>query len=207
MFFVFMKWCMFRKTVLIYTSAILGLIGICLFFVLHISEADRRQLKKIQVKGLATIQTSTEQNRGSVCKDLWIAESDGKRLHDRIESASSVLVLTPVNDHLDIIEHLNQIHCSMQDRIEERDGKIVQQVRCFDALTGVYQYSANRLTAKNVSIALFRAPGSDLPSSFSSPFLTGIAQDISFAIAGKASQFQAKQFKATFAQKNEEPSP
>lgn len=199
---------MFKKAVLLYTSALLGLIGICLFFVFHVSETDRKHLRRVQSKGVATLQASqsTEQNRGGVCKDLWIVQADGTRLHDRIESASSVLVLTPINDHLDIIEHLNQIHCSMQDRFEERNGKMMQQIRCFEALSGIYQYSTNRLTAQNVSLSLFRLPGSDLPSSFSSTnsYLRGIAQDVSFAIAGKASQFQAKQFKATFIGKSEE---
>lgn len=195
---------MFKKTVFAYTFFIVGIIAGWLFLTLHVTENDRKRFKELQQKGheiaAASHSRPTKQNRGGVRKDLWIVQEGGLRLHDRIESASSTLTLTPVDDHMDIIENLNQIHCSMQDKIVEQDGKWIQQVRYFDANTGVYQYSTNRFTAQAVALSLFRLPGKDLPSSLlkSSPYLKGVAQDVSFAVAGKASQFQAKHFKASF---------
>ncbi len=195
---------MFRKAIFSYTFVIVGLVAAWLFLALHVSQNDLKRFKVLQEKGHAIAATSkaksTKQNRAGVKKDLWITQEGGMRLHDRIESASSTLTLTPVDDHMDIIEHLNNIHCSMQDKLSLQEGKWIQQIRYFDADTGVYQYSTNRFTAQTVSLSLFRLPGSDLPPSFlkSSPYLKGVAQDVSFAIAGKASQFQAKHFKASF---------
>lgn len=201
---------MFRKTIFSYTFVLVAFIAGWLFLTLHVTQNDYKRFKMLQQKGQAIAAAShgqsTKQNRAGVRKDLWITQADGKRLHDRIESASSTLTLTPIDDHLDIIEHLSQIHCSMQDKIVEQNGAIFQQVRYFDANTGVYQYSTNRFTAQAVTLALFRLPGSDLPASLakSSPYLKGVAQDVSFAVAGKASQFQAKHFKASFVRQKDD---
>ena len=201
---------MFRKAVFAYTFVIVGLIASWLFLTLHVSQNDKHRFRELQKRGreiaAASSEKSTKQNRAGVRKDLWITQEDGKRLHDRIDSASSTLTLTPVDDHMDIIEHLNQIHCSMQDKITELEGKPYQQVRSFDADTGIYQYSTNRFTAQTVSLALFRLPGTDLPVSLSktTPYLKGVAKDVSFAVAGKASQFQAKHFKASFSGKKDD---
>jgi hypothetical protein len=195
---------MFRKTIFSYTFILVGFIAAWLFLALHVTANDHKRFKELQMKGQAIAAAShnqpAKQNRAGVRKDLWITQVDGKRLHDRIESTSSTLTLTPIDDHLDIIEHLNQIQCSMQDKLVEENGKVFQHIRYFDANSGVYQYSTYRFTAEAVALALFRLPGSDLPTSFSksSPYLKGVAQDVSFAVAGKASQFQAKNFKASF---------
>jgi hypothetical protein len=201
---------MFRKAVFAYTFVIAGLVAAWLFLTLHVSEGDRQRFKVLQQKGhaiaAASNARSTQQSRAGVRKDLWITEEGGARLHDRIESASSTLTLTPVGDHMDIIEHLNQIRCSMQDKIVYQNQKWVQHVRYFEADTGIYQYSTNQFSAQTVSLALFRLPGRELPAALtqSAPYLKGIAQDVSFAAGGKASQFQAKRFKASFVgQKND----
>lgn len=196
---------MFKKTIFSYTFIIVGVITGWIFLTLHVSQNDKKQFRELQQKGqsiaAASQNKSTHQNRAAVRKDFWIAQEDGSRLHDRIESASSTLTLTPVKDHVDIIEKLYQIQCSMQDKITLQGGQTSQQVRYFNADTGLYQYSLNRFTAQAVSLALYRLPGKDLPTTFTKhkPYLKGVAHDVSFAIAGKASQFQAKHFKASFA--------
>jgi len=195
---------MFKKTIFSYTFIIVGIIAGWLFFTLHVSQNDRKRFRELQQKGHAIAEASqsrsTQQNRAGVRKDFWIMQEDGVRLHDRIESASSTLTLTPVDDHMDIIEKLYQIRCSMQDKITLQEGQISQQVRYFNADTGLYQYSLGRFTAETVSLALYRLPGKDLPTTFAkkSPYLKGVAKDVSFAIGGKTSQFQAKHFKASF---------
>ena len=201
---------MFKKAIFSYTFVLVGVIAAWLFMTLHVSQKDIQKFQALKQKGQAIAAAShastTKQNRAGVRKDLWITQEGSRRLHNRIESASSVLTLTPVDDHLDIIEHLHQIQCSLQDKIIEQDGKVTQQVRYFDADSGMYQYSINSFTAQTVALSLYRLPGSDLPKTFDkkTPYLKGVAKDVSFAVAGKASQFQAKHFKATFSGKQDD---
>ncbi len=201
---------MFKKAIFSYTFFLVGVIAAWLFVTLHVSQKDIQKFQALKQKGQAIAAAShasaTKQNRAGVRKDLWITQEGGRRLHNRIESASSVLTLTPIDDHLDIIEHLNQIQCSLQEKIIEQDGKVSQQVRYFDADSGIYQYSINSFTAQTVALSLYRLPGSDLPKTFDkkTPYLKGVAKDVSFAVAGKASQFQAKHFKATFSGKQDD---
>ncbi len=199
---------MFRKAIFSYTFVSMGLLAVWIFSSLHVTAQDLMRFRNLQKKGQAIAAAShqriSEQKRAGVRKDLWITQPDGKRLHDRIESQSSILKLAPVDDHLDIIEHLNNIQCSMQDKIVKAQEKWIQQVRYFEAQTGIYQYSTNQFTAEVVSLALFRVAGEELPpalklsSAHLTPYLKGVAQDVSFAVSGKASQFQAKHFKASF---------
>ena len=195
---------MFKKAVFSYTFMLVGVVAAWLFLTLHISSKDLMRFKELKKKGQAIASasksSSATQNRAGVRKDLWITEEGGKRLHNKIESASSILTLTPIDDHMEIIENLHQIRCSMQDKIINENGKTTQQVRYFDANSGLYQYSISRFSAETVALSLFRLPGSDLPESLSqkSPFMKGVAKDVSFALSGKASAFQAKYFKASF---------
>lgn len=199
---------MFKQTTFFSILILMAVMGTYLFLTLHISTHDLNHFKKLQTAGKAIAETShsrsTKQHRGGVQKDLWITQPDGNRLHHRIESASSVLTLTSVEDHLDIVEHLNQIHCSLQDRIAEQNGAPFQQIRAFDAASGMYRYSTASFSAQTVALSLFRLPGTTLPLSLSqsTPYLKGVAEDVSFAASGA---FQAKQFKATFVGKEKQP--
>jgi hypothetical protein len=154
---------MFKKAVFSYTFMLVGIVAAWLFLTLHISSKDLMRFKELKKKGQAIASTSKSssatQNRAGVRKDLWITQEGGKRLHNKIESASSILTLTPIDDHMEIIENLHQIRCSMQDKIINENGKITQQVRYFDANSGLYQYSISRFSAETVYHQ--SAPGED----------------------------------------------
>ncbi|HNA62613.1 MAG TPA: hypothetical protein PKW79_06020 [Rhabdochlamydiaceae bacterium] len=190
---------MFKKTA-IFSTLVLSLIASgWLFKLLYISQPDRDRYEQIRTQGKAVAQVSqnkeSQQHRSGVRKDLWLAQEDKSRLHHRISSKTSVLTLVPIDDKVDIIENLQNLQCWMQDKLYPD----MQQVRFFEAEQGFYQYSIQKFTASSVALSLFRLPGSQLPSTIDPKraFLRGIAQDVSFAIAGKATQFQAQQFKAT----------
>jgi hypothetical protein len=87
----------------------------------------------------------------------------------------------------------------MQDKLYAEGDVVMQQMRFFEADQGVYQYSTGQFAANSVILSLFRVPGVQLPTTIdpSKAFLQGIAQDVSFSIAGKTTQFQAQKFKAT----------
>ena len=194
---------MFKRTIFLSSLCIALLSFAWIFKLVYLSPADRleraKELSAVKAIARATKDQQTHQNRSGVRKDLWLSQQDRSRLHYRIDSKSSVLTLLPIEDKLDIIENLQQIKCWMQDKLYAQGNVAMQQMRFFEADQGIYQYSTQRFAANSVALSLFRIPGNQLPSSidFGAAFLRGIAQDVSFSIAGKTTQFQAQRFKAT----------
>jgi hypothetical protein len=163
---------------------------------------SREMNAKREVASTSSMYSSTHQTRQGVRKEIWFTGEDGKRLHHRIESRASVLTLDPAAHHFDLIENLQGIKGSMQDKLYTSDsGDLMQQMRFFEADTGIYRYKTQQFNAQTVALALYRLPGQTLPTSLSGKqaFLKGIAKDASFCISGKTSQFQAQHFKATLA--------
>lgn len=198
---------MFKKTAT-YTTLFLMIATIgWLVKLMYITDADLDRYEALKNAGKAIAAKEQEkksyQYRSGVRKDLWLAQEDHTRLHHRIASQSSRLTLVPIDDKVDIIEHLQNLQCWMQDKIFLPTA--TQQLRYFEAEQGIYQYSIQRFAASSVILSLFRLQGTDLPFSLNpkTAFLQGIAQDVSFSIAGKATQFQAKQFKATLTSQQE----
>jgi hypothetical protein len=202
---------MFKRAVLITSLCMTVLSCVWVFKLVYLSHADRLQCAKLlqssKAIARATRDEQTHQNRSGVRKDLWLSQQDRTRLHYRIDSKSSVLTLLPIDDKLDIIENLQQIQCWMQDKLYAQGNVAMQQMRFFEADQGIYQYSTQKFAANSVALSLFRLPGIQLPVSIdpSTAFLRGIAQDVSFSIAGKTTQFQAQRFKATLLSQQEGP--
>ena len=151
----------------------------------------------------SSVLSTTKQERKGVIKDLWVTGEEG-RVHHRILGSSSTLLLIPKGSHFDIVERLEGITCSMQERIYQEGplAKKEQQVRIFKAKEGFYTYSNQEFLAQSVNLALYRLPGDRLPDQTpeTPPFLKGIARDISFTLEGKTPQFKANQFQAEISQ-------
>lgn len=127
---------------------------------------------------------STQQLREGVRKDIWLAQEEGPRLHWRLEADHSQLSLAS-NQLTDIVEHLHQLRCWMQEK---------EQVRCIEAAQGEYQYATQQFHATDVILSLFRANTFAAP--LPHPFLKGIAQQVHFSVSGNTPRFEAHQFKA-----------
>ncbi|HEX2579173.1 MAG TPA: hypothetical protein VHK67_02070 [Rhabdochlamydiaceae bacterium] len=194
---------MFKKAIFISALCMAAVSVGWLVKLVYLTDADRVKYVKLLEAGRAVARATkneqTHQTRGGVRKDLWLSQEDHSRLHYRIESKSSVLTLLPIDDKVDIIENLQHLKCWMQDKLYAEGDVVMQQMRFFEADQGVYQYSTGQFAANSVILSLFRVPGVQLPTTIdpSKAFLQGIAQDVSFSIAGKTTQFQAQKFKAT----------
>lgn len=160
-------------------------------------------LREKELGKSSSVLSTTKQERKAVVKDLWISEEQG-RVHHRILGSSSTLLLIPKGSHFDVIEKLEGITCWMQDKIYPATHlqNQEQQVRILRAKEGFYTYSNQQFLAQSVNLSLYRLPGDRLPEQIpsSSPFLKGIARDISFTLAGKTPQFKANQFQAEISQ-------
>jgi hypothetical protein len=194
---------MFKKAIFTTTLFMTVLVFGWMFKLVYLSSYDKARYQAIVKQGKEIVKATraqhTEQHRGGVRKDLWLSQQDRTRLHYRIDSKSSILTLLPIDDKVDIIENLQQIQCWMQDKLYTQGSTVMQQMRFFEADHGIYQYSSQRFAASTVALSLFRFPGTQLPTSVDpkTAFLRGIAQDVSFSVAGKATQFQAQRFKAS----------
>lgn len=139
------------------------------------------------------------QTRQGVTKDLWYSQDPKTRVHHSLESESSVLTLLHKENKIDALEILHNFNCWMQEKMYALEGSPFQEVRFFSANEGTYRYSTQKLLAQSVKLSLYRLPGKELPISKpkTSPFLHGLAEDVSFAMTDKTPKFQAENFKAS----------
>lgn len=147
------------------------------------------------------------QNRRLVCKDIWFSSEDAQRLpqrlHYRIESAASSLNLQPMQNKIEIKEHLHDMRCWMQDKVVTAAGAhgSTQQSRFFTANEGVYHFLSQSLLAEQATLSLYRLSGEHLPEighlPSTAPFLSGNAEQIKLLVSGKSPLFQASNFKAS----------
>jgi len=171
------------------------------------SDIHRYKTSVAQIKKVATSHPGSvaNQKRKGIRKDIWLSQEDLSRLHYRIESEASVLTLLPIEDKFDIIENLEHIKCWMQDKLYTAGESPMQQIRFFEADQGTYRYTTQQFLAQTVSLSLFRMEGHEIPIRLDqgAAFLSGIAQDVSFSVCGKTTQFQTGRFKATLKPQSE----
>lgn len=193
---------MFKKKILGVFLFIFPLFGFWIYQLIVVRNSDveayREMLKQQEIASSAN-GSPTSQMRKKVQKDIWFTTNERDRLHYRILSESSLLTLTPVQNHIEVVESLKGITCWMQDKLV-KNSEPLQQVRLFKAKDGIYRYGCQEFIANSVQLSLFRLPGHDFPKKTldeNQAFLQGVAENISLVFCGKTPQFQAKQFKAT----------
>src|SRR5689334_14153778 len=128
---------MFRRLTRIGIFSLAGLSLGTLLFLGWPTESDYRAYRTAvqQSRTLAKTAPPICQNRQQVCKDIWFSNEGAERLHYRIESVGSSLTLQPVQKRIDIIEHLHDMRCWMQDKVSSAAGAhgSMQQSRYFTA--------------------------------------------------------------------------
>ena len=144
----------------------------------------------------------THQQRKGVRKDIWVSQEDQSRLQYRIDSMASVLTLIPKKGKFEVVENLENIKCWMQDKLYYASGNedAMQQARYLEADRGEYRFNTQEFIAQKVGLSLFRIPGHTLPKQqfdMKKAYLKGVAQDVSFSLAGKIPHFHAQDFKAS----------
>lgn len=139
---------------------------------------------------------SANQKRLKVTKDIWLTQDDNSRLHSRIASQSSLLVLKPNEKKLKLVEELHQISCLMQERLYYNEELPMQQVRLLEASSGEYHFSEKQLLSQGVSISVYRLSTHLLPQKIfsASPIFSGNAENISLITSGRTPDFKAKDF-------------
>lgn len=193
-----------RITVYSFICLTLTMLFLGILFV-RVRPSDLKACAHIRLKDtIASSQgllAATQQERKNVKKDIYFAQEDNSRLHYRIYSQTSLLTMQPKGQtkKIELNEKLEKIKCWMQDKLyysTPGEGPM-QHIRFLEAEEGLYCYTSQQFLAQSVALSLFRLPDHDLPKELkSTPFLKGIAQDVSFAVSGKTPNFKAQYFKA-----------
>lgn len=140
----------------------------------------------------------SEQIRHNVCKDIWIADPLGQRLHHRIESERSLISFNPHGASIEVLEHLFGVRCWIQEK-NATTKQIQQQFRFIVAEEGLYNYRDQSFKAQDVIVSMYKIPGTIFPKSLASysPFLQGNAESITLTLQNGAPKFAASHFKAS----------
>jgi hypothetical protein len=177
-------------------------LGIFLF-VLYFSKIQihdvKRYMRLAKRDAIAKSLSQVEQTRKNVVKDLYVTTEDGIRLHHRVTSDSSALVIKPRNHKFDIVENLHAMQCLLQDKLYKEKGNSMQQLRFLHAASGLYHFHTHEFSVHEATLSFVRTNGTDLPApkDLPPPFLQGKAAEVFFVLSGKIPQFTAQQFVAT----------
>lgn len=186
-------------SLLIFSISILWISYLCIF-----RQTSSLKKEKLHIPhSLSEPQlTTAKQSRTQVRKDIWISELNQERLHNRIESEKSLLILQPHGKSLEVIEELYGIRCWSQEKIYTADKITLQQMRFLEAKEGSYKYQTQTFQALKANLSLYKMPGISLPIDLRlhRPFLKGTAEEISFAIQSGVPFFQAHEFHASLNQ-------
>lgn len=143
--------------------------------------------------------SSAQQTRIGVTKDMWISNG-AERLHHRIESPSSVLLIHPKGNSFECIEEMCGMKCYLQEKIEWNAdlGVPFQQIRYIESPTGSYNYASQLFSAERVYLAIFSMPGNvlQLNPDLNKAFLKGIAEKVALTFSSNGPQFHSEKFKA-----------
>lgn len=197
-----------RKTAYLFTILFCALIllwGVVFGWVRETDiQAYRSEQRRKEDLSMKSVAKTAQQNRKGVTKEIYLTQESGLQLHYRVQSDSSTLTLKPEGSRFNLIEQLHQMRCWMQEKLENTEKGYTQQLRYLEAEEGIYRYTSQQFLAQTVTLSLYHLPGRILPREKhpGTPFLSGVAQDIRFAVAGKSPQFQAENFKASLTQKS-----
>lgn len=168
---------------------------------------------------------TAKQQRHHIHKHLWInSAEENKEIAVRSEDAE--LVLDRHDEDTEVIEHMRNVQCYMQeelyyslsdgrevvkkpngsfygrdgDPIDVGDGPLLpmQIIRYMEADAASYYYKSDQLIAEQVTLSRYAIPGHELVESLENmtPLMTGVAQSIECTLDGQDPQFKAHQIKA-----------
>jgi hypothetical protein len=144
-----------------------------------------------------SIKREAHQVRRGVQKDIFFSDKEN-RLHFRIKSSLSSLSINRQKGRQQLVEHLHDIECFVQDKIDLTSQ--VQQIRYFTAQEGEYLFPSHQFSANNITLSFFQLPGQFLPDKMlqHDAYLSGFAKKLFFSLEEKSPKFTVDHFKAKF---------
>ena len=172
---------MFKKPLFLGFASLSGFMLIILALMFTLSEPP-----SIQREGLI----STEQNKTGVVKEAYLVQSDGSFLHEYLSAKNSVFKIIKRNTKTDFIENLEGISAVVEDMVSQ-GGKMIKQIRSFQANTGVWDYATQHLKAKSAHVSIVESQKTGLK-----PIFQGDADSLDMQLAEGKPKFTIEGFKA-----------
>lgn len=146
--------------------------------------------------------TATQKHH-NVHKEIWYNKKNGEknqRLQLVLRGKDADLILEHDNAKTEVVEHMKNVHCLMQEELFEIQGKPMQLIRYIEADNATYSYDTNCLKATEVTILRFQVPGHTLIQSTAGlkPIMKGKAKEVEFSMGSEDLNFKAHQMKATW---------
>ncbi len=140
-----------------------------------------------------------EQKKIHVRKDFWISKN-GFRYHHAIISPSSKVKIIDFHPNFVAEEVFPHLECYLQeDLMGSFDTGYFQELRIFEAESGVYNYDKQTFIAHKVNFSNYQLEGNQLPikDSLPQPFLAGKASSTLLKFKDHAIQAKANHVQAT----------
>ena len=183
---------MLKKTSLMTGFIFLVFLGNALIYILNFSP-NNRAIEQIfctedSINQPTKISYPNRQEKTGISKDLFIAENE-QRLHHSITSPRSLLTANPKGKHIELIEKMFDMKCTLQEKVVD-DGLFVRdQIRLVESKEGSYSYTDQKFYAPSVAFSLF-----DFPKEAADSFLSGVAHIVSISFIDHDTKFHAKHF-------------
>lgn len=188
----------FKKAILSSLFLFFLTVAYLAYYSLYVMPKDLKKYEELMKKNKNLgEQKTTMQFRENVQKDVW-QEGDETRLHHRIFAKNSALLLTTKNGKLHMKDYMENITCLVQENFFTLLESPMQELRHFEAESGIYDFDKHEFVAEKVLLSFINAKGFDLPKKelLNKPFLKGVAKEVSFSFSKKGPAFHAEKFKA-----------
>lgn len=190
----------FKRTLLSTLFLFALVVGYIGYYNLHILPKDLKQFEEFVEQNKDDKdkkQTDTTQLRTQIQKDIW-QQDDDRRLHYRINAEKSTLYLKPKKNKVEMREEMQQISCLLQEKLYYQNGIPMQELKAIIADTGTYDFNKHEFLAETVFLDFYTSKGHSLPffNEISSPFLKGLAKQVSFTFSADGPSFHAEKFQA-----------
>jgi hypothetical protein len=200
---------------ILFHFTLLSALLVAIYFTLNIFTLKPKDIKKYHkilnrkaklTSSKAFKRKPIDQKRTNVQKDIFLIQNNS-RLHFRIFSKNSTLKITEKQSSIELIENLKNIKCFAQDKIHYNleNKRFEQKIRYFTAKEGTYAYPSHKFLTSSINLSFFDLPGKTLPPDINSftPYLKGVAREVSFFLKDKSPKLNAHHFRASFDAKKE----
>lgn len=180
---------------------ILSLAG-CILTLFSYDEKDKKAYRKLiddEIQPSDASQTSRHRH-SNLRKDFYY--SNGKdRLQLQLKSVEAELKLEQQEGEKQIIEHMRDVCCYMQEKVYKTpSGNTMQQVRYLEADAATYQYHKNQFAAQNVKLCRYLVPGNKLQETAEGQklLISGVADWVEFSLGANEPNFKAHRIQSSF---------